>query len=239
MNTSRWVLLAGAAVVVVSQVAPTAAPLYDGIGFPDEAYRYVLRPAGDTVVTRPASSIKTTATAAYGLNNQAVTANSDEQSPQVGLYLPRGSLATPMAATLLQLAIAPIVPTVQPIKGTIGGNAYVVTITSDAGPVTPTSTAVNGVLMMRSSTGSGLVFQYQPPGSLTLQTLNTEQVSSDRYQTRFAGLGTYSLARLDSSKPASTGGSSHQLLLGSGALLALMGLVVALVRRTRARAPRS
>ena len=238
MNTSRWILLAGAVVVVVSQVAPTAAPLYDGIGFPDEPYRYVLRPAGDTVVTRPASSIKSTVTTAYGLNNQAVTANSEEQSPQVGLYLPRGSLATPMAATLLQLAIAPIVPTAQPVKGTIGGNAYVVAITSDAGPVTPTSTAVNGVLMMRSATGSGLVFQYQPPGSLALQTLNTEQVSSDRYQTRFAGLGTYSLARMDSSQPASDG-STQRLLLISGLLLALMGSVVALIRRTRARTPSS
>ena len=235
--TARSLLLAGAAVLGVALVAPTAAPLYDGIGFPDEPYRYVLRPPGDSRETRPPSSVTMTATAAYGLNNEAVVGNCEEQSPQLGFYLPRGGLATSMSPQSVEVRAVPLAPTVQPLNGVVTGNAYAITATSQGGPVTTTAVAVNGVVMMRSDLGTGFTFEYQPQGSSVLQPLVTQQVSGDRFQTRFAGLGTYSLARLATPKVPAGSGLPY-LPIGLGAVLvALLAGVVVAVRRSRQSAP--
>ena len=236
-RSARSLLLAGAAVLAVALMAPTAAPLYDGIGFPDEPYRYVQRPAGDTRITKPPGSLLATVTAAYGLNNQAVVGNSEEQSPQIGLYLPRGGLATAMTAQSVQVRAVPLAPVLQPPHGVVTGNAYAITVTGQGGPVTSTPVAVDGVVLMRADLGTGFTFEYQPEGSSVLQPLATQQVSGDRYQTRFAGLGTYSLARLVAPKPPAGSGFPYLPVGIGGALLALMAGVVVVVRRSRQSAP--
>ena len=235
--TSGSVLLAGAAVLAVTFVAPTAAPLYDGIGFPDEPYRYVQRPPGDTRVTKPPGSVTTTVTAAYGLNNQAVVGNSEEQAPQIGLYLPRGGLATSMFTQSVVVRVVPLAPVGQPVDGVVTGNAYAITVLGQGGPVTSTPAALDGVVMMRADLGTGLTFEYQPVGSSVLQPLATQQVSGDRYQTRFAGLGTYSLARLTRPKAAASSGFPYLPVGIGGVLVALMAGVVVAVRRSRQSAP--
>ena len=237
MSTRRSVLLAGAAVLAVALVAPTAAPLYDGIGFPDEPYRYVLRPPGQAPVTPPPTGVNTTVTAAYGLNNQAVVASSEEQSAQISLYLPRGALTTTMSATSVEVRVVPLAPTLQPPDAVVSGNAYAITVTGQDGPVTVTPAAAGGVVVLRGDRGNGLTFEYQPAGAATLTRLDTQQVSGDRYQTRFAGLGTYALARLTTPKSLATN-SFPALPVGIGGLLvALMAGVVVSVRRSRRSLP--
>ena len=180
--TTGWTLLGGAAVLVMSQLTTAAAPLYDGIGFPDEPYRYIVRPAGVTT-TKPPSSITATTPTANGLNTQALIGNTEEQSPQLGLYLPRRSLVTAPSATSLTLHVTPVAAVLQPSNGIVTGNAYTVAITSDAGPVSFPAQAANGVLMMRSSSADVAVrvFEYQAAGQGPLRQLTTEQVGNDRY----------------------------------------------------------
>src|SRR5581483_6600436 len=80
---------------------PHGVPLYDGIGFPDEPYRYVDPPAGSKAT--PAPTLATASTdAANGSNPHAFYANSAEVGPQIAIFLgPNAVVAPPSVSTIV------------------------------------------------------------------------------------------------------------------------------------------
>jgi hypothetical protein len=60
-------LLSAVGIVVISLLSSHIVPLYDGVGFPDEPYRYV-NPPVTSKKTLPPSPAETVATISHGTN---------------------------------------------------------------------------------------------------------------------------------------------------------------------------
>jgi hypothetical protein len=88
-------------------IAPRSAlPLYDGIGFPDEPYRFVQRPA-----SAPETKPPTTAHASASVKNGqvgSIVAASGEVAPQITVYVPKGRLVAPTGATGVTITGQPV-----------------------------------------------------------------------------------------------------------------------------------
>jgi hypothetical protein len=90
-------------------VAPRAAlPLYDGINFPDEPYRFVQRPAG-APQTDPATTAHGTASVSGGTTGQLVAASA-ESAPQINMYIPKGKLTVPAGTSTVSITGTPARP---------------------------------------------------------------------------------------------------------------------------------
>ncbi len=95
-----------------------APPIYDGVGFPDEPYRFVVPPSDAKTHKAP-----TTATAQIPVTKGTAAAavlNSAEQAPQVAVLIPTGRLQAPAGPDSIVLHAAPVHPVRTP-SGTICG----------------------------------------------------------------------------------------------------------------------
>lgn len=109
-------------------IAPRSAlPLYDGIGFPDEPYRFVQRPAG-AQETEPATNARGSAAVANGTSDPLVAASA-EVAPQISLYIPKGRLATPAGTTRVTVTGVPTQPVPAGHGQYLWSNVYDVTAT--------------------------------------------------------------------------------------------------------------
>jgi len=95
IRTAGAVLRAGALVTTVvvglALIASAHAPLYDGVGFPDEPYRYLRSPAGQARTAPPATAhgeLKF----ADGVNTEKGDFATSELGPQFKLYVPAKSI---------------------------------------------------------------------------------------------------------------------------------------------------
>ena len=98
MKRARIIVVALAILGIGWALAPRSAPpLYDGVGFPDEPYRFVVQPDGapDT----KAATVATGTTQVIGGKAGAIHANSAEQAPQVAFLIPVGRLHAPAGTT--------------------------------------------------------------------------------------------------------------------------------------------
>ena len=88
-------------------IAPRSAlPLYDGIGFPDEPYRFVQRPPN-----APETKAPTIAKASGSVRNgqvASILAASAEVAPQITVYIPKGRLVPPSGATSVAVTGQPV-----------------------------------------------------------------------------------------------------------------------------------
>ena len=224
----RWV---GAALVVgIGWLAtPSPVAIYDGIGVPDEPYRYVNAPAGKAATRAPTSAVgKTPLKSGVGTNGLSVS--SAEQSAQFSLFVPPAAMAA--AGDTIEVKAVPQAPTDQPKGAVIGGNVYLVTLTSSGGgAVTLTDKAVIATLYIRATTGvAGWVMEYRPQASAQWKALQTSRGGTDSFVATFAGPGQYALAR--SSASHSKGSGSLPLVLLGVAVLFLVVVVVVRVRAT-------
>jgi hypothetical protein len=90
-------------------IAPhSALPLYDGIGFPDEPYRFVQRPAGAQETKAPTTAHGTASVS--GGSNAPLVAASAESAPQISLYIPKGKLTVPAGTSEISLTGTPVKP---------------------------------------------------------------------------------------------------------------------------------
>jgi hypothetical protein len=106
---ARLVTVALAVLGLTWAVAPQAAlPLYDGIGFPDEPYRFVQRPAGAQETEAPTDARGTAPVHAGSVGS--LVAASAEVAPQISLYIPKGRLAVPAGTTEVTLTGTPAPP---------------------------------------------------------------------------------------------------------------------------------
>jgi hypothetical protein len=193
-------LVAAAALAAAWIAVPAAVPLYDGLNFPDEPYRYVAPPPGYQQ-TPQALSAKGSSPAAGGTNSRTIYVNTDEQAPQVNVVIPNRLLALPAATRSVTVSVVPLAPDRQPVKGAIDGNVYRVAATTEpAGTATfappPGDAASVSLVTMRATTARkpGPSFLYRPAASQPWRVVKIFTAGNDIYRTQFAGFGDYALA---------------------------------------------
>lgn len=218
-------------------ISPAVIPLYDGPGFPDQPYRYVVRPPGDNVTTPPPTTASSPIPVRNGVSTAAF-ANSGESGPQISVYIPAGSLQAPAGATKIQLTASPSAPKPPlPTDGTIVSNVYTITATASGGAVAIIGKGDNQTptLQMRAPTA-------QQPGP-TFETFDgkkwtstqTIRVGTDIYQTFAPKLGVWALVQQKTTGgSAGLNGASLVLLILGISILALVAIIL-LVRFARSR----
>jgi hypothetical protein len=224
----RWV--AGAVLVGIGWlVTPSAIPVYDGVGVPDEPYRYVKAPAGNPPTAEATVATATTPVAA-GVGTNGVIVATAEQAPQFSLFVPPAALAT--AKGPITVTSTPAAPTDQPAGSTIPGNVYVVTVTSPGGTVTTTDKIAIASLYLRAINSSeGWVMQHRATHTDPWVALQSARGGTDTWVSSFKGAGEYALSR---SASADKGSSSSVLpwLLGGGVALLVLLVVAIRLRST-------
>ena len=110
LNRSTRLVTAALLVLGVGwSIAPRSAlPLYDGIGFPDEPYRFVQRPAGAQETKAPTTARGTASVTGATTGSLAVA--SGESAPQISMYFPKGKLAVPAGASTVSITGTPTQP---------------------------------------------------------------------------------------------------------------------------------
>lgn len=220
----RW--CAAAALVGVGWlVSPQAVPVYDGVGQPDQPYRYVTPPAGAKPGPPPTSASATTPVA-NGKGSAGLSAQTAEQGPQASVFVPPYGLAAPGGQ--ITLSITPQAPADGPQGATVDGNVYVFALKDPAGPVTLTPQASIATLYLRATTARqpGPVMYHRAAQGEPWKPLTTSRGGQDVYVASFTGPGEYALAFA----PAKGSSGTPVLPLVLGGVLALLVVVVLVVR---------
>ena len=227
-----------AALFAAAALAPAAVPIYDGIGNPDEPYRYVQPPANSKATKTPTTA--TVTVPIHGGSSTADYANTAENAPQLSLYLPLGTLQAPAGVSTVTVTATPTAPSAPlPTDGTIITNVYRITAVGDGKPVSVVGSGKREpTLQMRapSSRQPGPVFEVRTSSGWQRQ--QTIRVGVDVYQSQVPTLGDWALVQLTSTSSSSSGPGINWGFLGGGiALLVVAGLIVVVrVRRAGAAA---
>ncbi|MCW2573461.1 MAG: hypothetical protein JWO88_3519 [Frankiales bacterium] len=213
---------------------PQPIPLYDGIGFPDQPYRFTPAKPG----AMPATSAATQLKVAGGSNVGGLIINSAEAGPQISLYAPPHAFAAAGTAPI-DIAARPVPPSAPLPPGRLDSNVYALSLTSAAGPVTIVPEAQPPAITMRSVTiiPSLPVFQYRANPAAAWRELKTRQVGRDIFNTNAPGAGEYVLVQ-SVATPTSSSGGHGPLYAVLGVTIALVVLVLVGVRLLARRAPR-
>ena len=229
----RWLLVAAMAVVLAWVVAPAVTPIYDGIGNPDEPYRWVKPPASAKTTQTPTSAEKVVAVT-NGFST-AQFANTGESGPQLSLYLPPKALQVPTGATSITVEAKPLAPTAPlPTDGKILTNVYHLTATAGSQSVSVIGKgASEPSLQMRAPSGQqpGPVFEHRT--TTGWQRTRTIRVGVDVYQTQAPVLGDWALVQLTASKSGGGGSGIKWGLLVPGIALLVIAILVLAVRLRR------
>jgi len=208
-------------------------PVYDGIGMPDEPYRYVSTPAGASAAAKPAGSAQETLSVVGGVNAQLASLSSDESGPQVWVYLPAGVLAAPGGK--ITVKVAPQAPSDPPADGPIDGNIYRVSVTNPAGPVTFSSSKSTIVLRSTIAKQPGPVIEQRPGPGQKWRLLDTTRTGNDIYGAALPEAGEYALvySKLAHAREPIAGADAegnHGLIIGLFVMFFLLFCVVFAVR---------
>jgi hypothetical protein len=234
-------LLAAVALLAVAWLATprwSTPPLYDGIAFPDEPYRYVAPPPG-APATPPAGSAVADARFFNG-TSQPTYGGSNEQGPQVQIVVDEADVTAPSGATVVHLRTEPAAPTNQPPDARIWGNVYRLTATSDTGPAQiHTSGNSTTAVILRAPVGPTPQPVMEYTDGTSWHRLPLTRVGNDIYSSPIAGVGDYALATLPgqpqpvpgTARPSSRGIDRWVLIPGI-ALLVLLAAIAA-IRWTR------
>lgn len=217
----RWA--AGLVLVALGALAsPSAVPVYDGVGAPDQPYRYVGRSPAP-------SAASATVAAARGVSS-ALQVRSSESGPQVLLDLGPGAFA--VTGPTVTVTATPLAPDGTPPRGSFDGNAYRVAASSGA-TLRPDST--QGFLFLRAAEMTRpdpVVVHRATPTSAWTQ-VPTTRAGNDILSTPFRELGDYAVVRLPGAAPLGSGGLGlTRVLLVAAGVLVLLALGVVLVRRS-------
>jgi hypothetical protein len=232
----RWLAIAVLALVGAWVLAPAAVPIYDGIGNPDEPYRWVQSPTGT-----PSKKAPTIATVvlpvAKGVSG-AGYANTKETGPQISVYFPLGALRPASGVTSVTVTAQPVAPSgPQPSDGTFVSNVYRVTAAAGGADVPIVGKGNQApTLQMRSATVSqpGPVFEQLSNGRWTQS--QTLRVGNDIYQTQASSFGEWALVRPKTTAASSkSGGGVNAGLLGAGIGVLVLAGVIATIRTMRLR----
>lgn len=235
-GASRWLVLVGL-VAVAWLVTPQPVPLYDGIGFPDEPYRFV-PPRGASTPAATVAEVRLPV--AGGSNTGGLIVNSKEIGPQVSVYAPPHAFAAPGTAPIV-LAVRPVPPTAPLPTGSLDSNVYALSLTSTAGPVTIVAAAQPPAITMRAVTITPTqpVFVYRAGPAQKWRELKTRRVGQDIFNANAPGAGEYVLVQTDrpAAEPAGSGRGPLYAVLGATAVLMVLVLVGVRILSRRAAQP--
>ncbi len=238
MRGRRARLVAAAAALATAWIAtPHAIPLYDGIGVPDEPYRYVTPPAGYQKTPAPSTATMTVPAANGVSTGDGFYVNTKEQSPQFGVFLSPGSLTGPAGTKQLTITVTPQAPQGGTSGGPVDGNVYHVALLADGAATAKVADNAKDslVTLIRATSAkvANAVIYYRPAnGSWTA--LPSERGGTDSFQAYFQGAGDYAIV------VAKAGGSSSHtgliIVLIAGVLVAMAAAIV-LIRLSRRPTP--
>jgi hypothetical protein len=220
-------------------------PLYDGIGFPDEPYRYVDPPAGTKPTQPPTGAVDI-----QPVNTAVLTVVSQEQGPQVQAQIPTTSLTLPPGATRISARFEPLGPTPPlPPDGTIWGNVYRLTLTSAEGPVGIKNASNSdhvGYIDLRAPTADQPAPVIEAYVLSAWHRLPTNRDGNDIYGAKLIGVGDYAVVRLthpDAASQSESNTADHLfgpvvlIILGVLMLIAIAILAIRYARRSAHQAP--
>jgi hypothetical protein len=230
----RWA--AGALLVVAGALAsPQLVPVYDGLGNPDEPYRYVVAPASATKTAPPTSqSAQTPVKGSVSTDGFSVTTG--ETGPQFQLFVPAGGLRD-QGGSKIVITATPSAPTDAPPTTTVDGNVYQVAFSDPAGPVTLTPTASIATMAMRATsqkTPQPNVY-FRPAPAAAWVPVATSSGGFDVRVATFKGAGYYVLAHPPAAHTKGSGGVPVLPLALGGVLVLLVGVVLVIRRRADAQ----
>lgn len=192
MRRARLVLIALAVLALGWALAPRSAPpLYDGVGFPDEPYRFVVKPAG-ACATKPPDSASATTAVTNGRGG-AITVNTSEQAPQISVLIPSDLLIAPSAVRRLTIRATPVRPVAAPHGRYLWSNVYDVSATAPGVTLHATDPNRPTTITLRAATAQG------PTPSIGRFTngrwipLRTQPVGRDIYSSPLPALGRYAV----------------------------------------------
>ena len=218
----RLIAAALLALGLVWTLAPASSPpLYDGLGFPDEPYRFVSAPAG--YQKTPAAS-----TASYTVGYRPGAAeiydvSSDELGPQVEVIVRQQDLTLPAGSGQLSLRAAPVPVTKQPVDGVVWGNAYRVSATAAGAGVALRPDGHTDQIRLRAPTGPPPTPAIEIYNGSTWRRLQATRIGNDLYVAYLTGVGDYALvtdaasARVSSAPGSGGPGSASAGSSGSSA----------------------
>jgi len=237
-----WVVLVVAALLqaVAVAVSPYAVPIYDGIGFPDEPYRFVVRPAGaqetkDPTIAKGSASVSGDAVG-------SVVAASAESAPQISIFIPKNKLVVAAGTTEVTVTGTPVQPLPTGRGQYLWSDVYDVT-------ATPGTTIHSGLpqatITMRAASAQRPQpsIAYYADGRWHL--LPTYAQGQDIYIAELTTFGKFAVigknpllvTQVQAGDNGGGGGSPVGLIVGIGAGLVIVVLfVLGRIRRARARA---
>ncbi|MGB8649723.1 MAG: hypothetical protein WCD35_03575 [Mycobacteriales bacterium] len=200
--------------------SPAAVPVYDGVGSPDDPYRYVGK--------SPAPSTASVSAPLSGGTSGSLQLKTAENGPQLLVDLGAGAFRG--TGSSLTLTGTPLPPDGTPPRGSIDGNVY--RVSARGGRLDLDTT--QGFLFLRAAVMTRpdpVVVHRDGPGA-PWQEVKTTLAGRDILSTPFRALGDYAVVRLPGAKPLSDSGLSltRVLLLGGGVLLLLVVTVLVLRR---------
>ncbi|HEY2298985.1 MAG TPA: hypothetical protein VGH43_14725 [Jatrophihabitans sp.] len=217
-------------------VAPRSAPpLYDGVGFPDEPYRFVVTPAGakptkaPTTATRIVPVTKGTAGAA--------SLASAEQAPQIAVLIPTGRLQAPAGTKQFTLRAAPVQPVQAPDGEYLWSNVY------DLAGTDPKVTMRDGnppaTITLRAATAQRPYPTIERYLNGTWTKVKTVPVGQDIYQAELPSLGRYAVvgtSPLQLTTKQNTTYTGIIIAVASGLIVVVL-VVIGVRRRSGRRLP--
>jgi hypothetical protein len=210
------------------------APLYDGIGFPDEPYRFVNPPPGYQQHVAPTEA-RQLVPLSGGTNAREASINSGETGPQVAVYLPVGSLiAADRGATGAIVTARPVRLVRPPADGTASSNLYDVSFEGPRVAVSQSLSPPANITLREASLDPILpTMEFRPTATARWQRLKTDQIGRDIYVAALAGQGQYVLVRPGPGAPHSRrdGGSHVGFALAIAVSVLLILCVLLAVRR--------
>ena len=233
MKRPGWLGAGIAALVLAWAFGPALAapPLYDGIGFPDEPYRYVQRPPKTIVMPPPTGATGSTTRTASGVLDQ-LRIFGGENPPQLQAVIGAGALTSATCPKVTGNG-RPLAPAASGGPARAWGNIYRVALSCAGGSVAfapdPTSTILLRAPDARRP-GPDIYYRASPAGGW--RALRTARIGNDNFRAPFAGPGDYVLVL-----PAGGGGGPDPLLIVGIVLLAVLTGFILLTRLRRRRSP--
>jgi hypothetical protein len=225
--------LSALGIMAAALVGPRVVPLYDGVGFPDQPYKYVGQDNAPAAIQQEFS--------AADVAGPGITLQSAESGPQVKVVFAHDALTLPKGATHLHLSATPETITAQPSSGSITGNVYAIAATTGSGSlsVKPGFGTVYLRLPENVSFTSPPVMVYRRSGG-QWQRLQTQQPGADIYSAPFSGSGEYAVA-LNTQAPATGESTTKQTAKHKPALLlpalviGLLAMIIGVIRLANTR----
>jgi hypothetical protein len=223
----------GLVTLVVLVATASGTPLYDGIGFPDEPYRYVDPPHGYVQKYKPTEA-RTVIRISRETNPDEGLISSGESGPQVAMYIPRRGLSVLDSASTVTVTARPVKANDPPGDGTLNSNVYQVDFSHPV-QISGASASPPNITLREATFETVLaVMEYRTDSTSRWRRLETPQVGRDIYVAALQGAGQYVLVQpaMGTAQSARNRGTGKQLVFILGFCLLIVIVVVFAVRRT-------